>query len=144
MPVYQDAGTPASATLWCVQAESHGSYARNTCNRIADAAVEHRELGRPVSGKPWIDGYQEAPVLFESEVLILQTLQGGSEQSGCGQQNQGERSLENDERLPWERARASGGTAGAAQRFNRIYTCRDPCRSNAEADSSRERCDQGE
>jgi len=43
--------------------------------------VKLRELIRPISGKPWIDVRDEAPVLIESEILILQFVQRGSEQS---------------------------------------------------------------
>ena len=72
MAIHPDASAPTPAALRRVQAESHGRYAGNACDRIVDAPVERRELLRPVAGKPWIHARHDAPVLFESEILILE------------------------------------------------------------------------
>ena len=45
---------------------------------IVDAPVKRSELLRPVAGQPWIDMRHHAPILIESEILILQTLQARS------------------------------------------------------------------
>ena len=80
MPIHPDGGTP-EAGLRRVEAESHGRYTRNACDRIVDAPVQQRESLCPIAGQPWVDAHDDASVLVKSELLILQSLQRGREQS---------------------------------------------------------------
>jgi hypothetical protein len=48
-----------------------------------DMPVKWRELVEPVAGKHWIHARHNAPVLIESEILILQIMKCRREQPGC-------------------------------------------------------------
>src|SRR5207244_4253397 len=81
MSIHQDAPTPISAAQRGILTESHSGNTWNTCQGFLDSPVKQRELVHAIAGRPGIDVGDHSPVLAESEILILQALQRGCQQS---------------------------------------------------------------